>query len=343
MAYNNQKIPSIQWIFEELEKSEKSEDQPRYTKKALLYQCIVSYAIILNRERPTDDRYESFTTWKLAGWLIDNFAEYRNEMKYPPYKNMSRGNKINAKLDGIESIMRVLMLLQLIEEQGMTKASRGKEFTRSINFTELGYLLAWIIESFDQERRENANIQIYNILEHIYKDRPSSFDIFAFMLMEKFRFQDAFEDFIANPLRVRVADPRWHIDSMSELIDSLSIPYSADDSKTNHFYDLWIETLNELEVSQRDTVMQYVKLNLGRMIEEQLRYLRGYEELRFSLRDRPDMLAVEGICNRCNRPHPATMNLFDYIKIEISPPMLNERNCPWCSSSNTASIPLPYY
>jgi hypothetical protein len=91
--------------------------------------------------------------------------------------------------------------------------------------------------------------------------------------------------------------------------------------------------------------MQYVKLNLGRMIEKHLKYLRGYEELQFRLRDRPDILAVEGECNnsKCNYPCALPMNLVDYIKIDKSPYTPSGMTCPWCGSSNTLSISLPYY
>ena len=65
--------------------------------------------------------------------------------------------------------------------------------------------------------------------------------------------------------------------------------------------------------------MQYVKLNIGRLIEKDLKYLRGYEEMRYRLRDNPDMLAVEGVCNNCNHLCSLKMNLIDYFKIEKSP------------------------
>jgi hypothetical protein len=109
------------------------------------------------------------------------------------------------------------------------------------------------------------------------------------------------------------------------------------------FYEIWIQTFNELDVSQRIIVMQYIKLNLGRMIEERLQHLRGYEELRYSLRDKPSMLAVEGICNNCNHPSPVALNLLDYVKIEKSPYVISGMICPKCSSANAVSILSPTY
>ena len=90
--------------------------------------------------------------------------------------------------------------------------------------------------------------------------------------------------------------------------------------------------------------MQYVKLKVGSFIEKHLKYRRGYEEMRYRLRDKPSMLAVEGVCTskKCTHPCPLEMNLIDYIKIEKSPYILNGMTCPWCGSSNTLSIILSY-
>jgi hypothetical protein len=335
MAYSRQKIPSIQWIFEKGKSSSK-----RYSDNALLYQRILSYAIKLNNEFPANGIFGSFTTWQLTDWLIDNYHKYQNEMKEIPFKNMTRNNRIANKLDGIESKVKSLKILDLIDEKGVTKASRGKEQTISLAFTHSGYLLAWIISSFNEAKRQVSDIQVYKILEYNHKDRPSSFDLFALSLIEKYRSLDIFEELVVNTLRERVSEPRWHIDSMLELIDSLSIPNFRN---AKLFYGIWFQTLNELEENQRNIVMQYVKLNISSMIEMHLKYRRGYEEMRYRLRDKPNMLAVEGVCISCKRPSSLRMELIDYFKIEKSPYTPIGTTCPWCGSSNTLSISLPYH
>jgi hypothetical protein len=335
MAYGKQKNPSIQWIFEK-----RNDVSKGYSESALLYQLIICYAIELYNEFHTNDIYVSFTTWQLTSWLIKKYYKYRNEMKDIPFRNMSRYNRIQAKLDGVESKVNSLKGLDLIEEKGMRKASRGEKQTMSLSFTHSGYLLAWIIHSFEEKTRPSSDIQIYKMLEYNYKHSSSSFDLFALALIEKYRSQGLFEELVVNTLRDRVNEPRWHIDSMLELIDSLSVPNLRN---AKLFYDIWLETLNDLEKDQRNVVMQYVKLNIGRMIEKHLKYVRGYEELQYRLRDKPNMLAVEGVCNNrnCNRTSSLRMNLIDYIKIDKSLYTLSEMTCPWCGSSNTLAISLP--
>jgi hypothetical protein len=344
MAYSKQKNPSIQWIFQKStdvsDKDAKIDKRASYSKSALLYQQISSYAIELNSDIPANGIYESFTVWQLAGWLIDNYYEYKNEMKEYPYKNMSRNNRIEAKLEGVKSKVQSLKILDLIEEKGLIKASRGDENTMSLSFTSSGYLLAWIIEGLLDEKRQASNIQIWNVLEYNYRDRPSSFDFFAFRLTEKFKEQGLFDELVGDVLRDRATDPQWNINTVLELIYSLSIP---DRRKVKFFYELWIQTLNELDVSQRSIVMQYIKLNLGRIIEERLEYIRGYEELRYDLRDNPAMLAVEGKCNNCNHPSPVAFNLLEYIQIEELPYAVNGIICPRCGYSNTVSILSPTF
>lgn len=335
MAYEKQKIPSIQRIFEKY-----NDTSERYSDSALLYQLIMSYAIELNNDFPANGIYESFTAWQLTGWLIDNYHKFQNEKKEFPFRNMTRNNRIANKLEGIKSKVRSLKDLDLIEEKGIKKASKGEERTMSLSFTHFGYLLAWIIDSLIEEKRLASDIQVYKVLEYNYKERSSSFDLFALALIEKYRSQGLFEELVVNTLRDRVNEPRWHIDSLLELIDSISVP---DFRNAKLFYEIWLQTLNELEESQRNIVMQYVKLNIGSLIEKHLKYRRGYEEMQYRLRDNPNLLAIEGVCNNCNRPCSLKMNLIDYIKIEESPYTPSGMTCPWCGSSNTLSISLPHY
>jgi hypothetical protein len=257
-----------------------------------------------------------------------------------PFKNMTRNNRIANKLAGIESKVGSLKSLDLIEEKGIRKASRGEKQTISLSFTHSGYLLAWIIDSFNEEKRQVSNIQIHNVLEYNYKNRSSSFDIFALRLIEKYRTRDHFEELVGSTLRDRINDPHWQIDGMLELIESLSIPNFRN---AKLFYSIWLQTLNELKESQRNIVMQYVKLNIGSLIEKHLKYRRGYEEMRYRLRDKPHTLAVEGTCNNCKRPCPLKMKLSDFFRIEKLPYSPNDMICPWCGASDTLSISLPYY
>jgi hypothetical protein len=81
---------------------------------------------------------------------------------------------------------------------------------------------------------------------------------------------------------------------------------------------------------------------MGSLIEKYLKYVRGYEDLRYRLRDKPNMLAVEGVCNSCNRPSSFGMDLIEYFEIKDSPYTPGGRTCPWCGSSSTLSISLPY-
>ncbi len=66
--------------------------------------------------------------------------------------------------------------------------------------------------------------------------------------------------------------------------------------------------------------------------------------MRYRLRDKPNILAVEGVCNnkKCNRPCSLKMNLIDYFKIEEFPHSPSGMTCPWCGASDTMSISLPY-
>jgi hypothetical protein len=57
---------------------------------------------------------------------------------------------------------------------GPERASRGDTFPDKYRFTELGYILAWIIKSFGIENRQKASNKIYSIFQSNYEVERSN-------------------------------------------------------------------------------------------------------------------------------------------------------------------------
>lgn len=102
------KIPSISSIFEKILKEN---DNNGYSDDALLYQDILQYSIIKQKE----SRDEGFTLWEITNWLIKNnieFVEYYNQIDK---RTMNTSNKIRARIDRVEAKVKDLETLRLID------------------------------------------------------------------------------------------------------------------------------------------------------------------------------------------------------------------------------------
>ncbi len=91
-------------------------------------------------------------------------------------------------------------------------------------------------------------------------------------------------------------DSNVKIMNMNELFSNLGILHFTDKGKANLYSQLWSETMDELDEEMKKCVLQHIKLEIEGIMGEQVKYIRGFEELRFELRDQPNILALEGVC-----------------------------------------------
>jgi hypothetical protein len=115
-------------------------------------------------------------------------------------------------------------------------------------------------------------------------------------------------------LRTRLTDAQIQIMNIKELFMNLGILHFADKDKADLYSRLWSETMDELDEEVKEHVLQRIKLELEWEMGQQVKYIRGFEELRFRLRDRPNILALEGVCQSCGLPSPIPIEIMEYLE-----------------------------
>lgn len=179
LAMRPVQLPGINYVF-------KKDENGHYTKSALLYQDILRYAIFRKKDNASDD---PFRHWDLAEWLVMNNNEFINRYKGSSDRHTTINNRIENTQKRTKDRLNDLVDLGLILIVGQTKVKKGTATTSLYLFTDLGYLLAWIIEGFNPIKRETADIEIYNLFDLNYKriSSPSSYDTFNSALYKKYR------------------------------------------------------------------------------------------------------------------------------------------------------------
>lgn len=183
---------------------EKGAGGGNYTLDALLYQDILKYSVSFNRDYPENKNHRRFTAWELTGWLIDNNNYYYNYYKDPSDYNIPRKVRIASRLEHIKELVDEFTVLGLIQRLGIAKARRGDTTTDVYIFTRFGYILAWIIESFDTTKGNIPDQKIYDILDYHFRDNLSSKDIFYSTLHKKFKEKGVYGEFVVDRLRTRI-------------------------------------------------------------------------------------------------------------------------------------------
>jgi hypothetical protein len=158
--------------------------------------------------------------------------------------------------------------------------------------------------------------------------------------MKNIKKNGVFGEFVVNRLRTRLTDPQIQIMNIKELFMNLGILHFADKDKADLYSRLWSETMDELDEEVKEHVLQQIKLELEWEMGQQVKYIRGFEELRFQLRDRSNILALEGVCQSCGLPSPIQIETMEYLentKLLTNDPILVR--CRRCNKDASITVP----
>ena len=320
------KVPTISLIFD------KNKDG-NYTSKALLYQDIIRYSILLSKKGKT-----SIKIWDLTGWLIDNNIEFLNSRKELSNRNKSKSNLIIDKIDTIRRKVSGLCVLELMVELGESKQTKGEGPVKLYAYAFTGFLLAWIMACNNIANRNYCENQIYELWQVKLEKVNSPMDIFTSIIFKKYKENGVFGEFVVEPI-IRMLNSGSHIETMTDVIRSIESLHTSDWGKGQLFVDLWQQTWDELEIQVRQELLHHCKSNIELEMSSQAYQPKKYEEHRFSLRNDLEVLAMEALCRNCGTYNYASVPLVPYLrrkKIPQSGPKIAI-----CAECHTQNVEIP--
>jgi hypothetical protein len=306
----------------------------KYTENSKLYQDILRYSI--DGKYKEDDN--SFRTRNLAKWLLEKNIEFSNYFKEPSTRHFTISSRIENKLDRIKKKIKDLINFGLIEQSEMVKETKGNGLIPLYRFTKTGYLVAWSIESKYPDRSENAINEIYNLMQENFRESPASNDIFFSIFYRKCRDAGLFSDIVALTRRLLELDEP--IIDFPQVFQHLILRPLGNTEKSVEVIRLWDESFNELDHESKLLFLHQIKLVLDISMGERAVAFREYEKLRFKIRDRPDIIALEGYCEDCSLYTPAGLSTIEYIHtIQLSPQSVTGI-CPTCKKHRSLVFPV---
>jgi hypothetical protein len=344
MALRMRKKPSISAIFER----DEIEDI-KYTRFAIRCQGILEYSTWLNEGYPENKQNPQFTDWDVTGWLVKS-KKFNDDYKQLSKRKTPIRNKIAARVREVKESLGDLVSLALVEDMGPRPASRGNTITHSYIFTEQGYLLAWIIKSFDYKNRHKASDKIYSIFQYNFGVNTSSLDVFFYNLFIKFKNLDLFDYFFVEQLRKKLGSNQ-NIENIRQLLANFLfgiLDFDNDTNKSGRYWELWEQTSNGLRPDDK----YYLFLHDIKLLLEKGMYMRSmnqgeYEKQRFENRKKSTKVILEGHCSNCNHiryidiyiPYYLCWSNFYFSHSFLNSEFSSHKKCEQCNKEVDILVP----
>ena len=70
--------------------------------------------------------------------------------------------------------------------------------------------------------------------------------------------------------------------------------------------------MNELDPAVLQLFLYYLKLDIEEKMEMRVGYFKGFEEMRYRIKENSDMIALEARCFKCGLYYPIGLNILEY-------------------------------
>jgi hypothetical protein len=132
----------------------------------------------------------SFTLWEVIDWLTKDTSDSSHK---------STKDRIENRQSTIKNKLQNLVELELICMSGCRPAKKGTGTTLTYQCTKFGYLVGWLIESFDETYdKDLIQDEIYALVSDIFtiREHSSSSNIFFSKFVRKCNDRQEFSNII---------------------------------------------------------------------------------------------------------------------------------------------------
>jgi hypothetical protein len=230
-----------------------------------------------------------------------------------------------------------LAKLGLIEQIGTAKQTKGTGPVPIFQFTPVGHVIAWILESMNTSKRELAINRLYELFQDNFKDDSSCNDMFNSIYYRKIKELGLFGLFIDRYRKQLESD----IINRQGFFQQLLILPGYDTDNDINFYKLWLDSINELDEDTRTRFYHHLKLDFERKAEDECHAFRKFESLRFLVKDNPQSVVVEGHCKSCGYISTAfELNHYMILAIRNYQNGVIKLTCLHCRKSDACEFPI---
>ena len=328
-----------------------------FTDAALLYQDILSFSFDRSQK---DDKNRSFKYSELAYWLIKKNKELINF--YSGSKaHISKRRRLHNHEERFKNKLSDLISMNLISIKRKVRASKIDHQVEDYEITREGEFLALLIKDIDvkYEIASPANYdyarsisednelslsdkKLFEVLNSLLSKNDSYFIIFYRNYLKKIYDKKIFYK-LKNYL-YKLCYENKGIQNVNDLLQSIIVydllPQDRNDRKI--FYNIWKETLEELDIESKQIILHNLKVYLESCFRKYSNINRSYEKSHFDNREDYENIVLSANCEKCHWSNIKSYSITDY-KYEISYNSDEKDDirfdCTHCNSSKSCIIP----
>jgi len=292
------------------------------TGRARLYQDILLY---LNDAERQPIKFYSLVEWLVTKKNIDLKNHYSGS-------NYTRTNKIINASDTIETCVSHLKSIGLMYDAEGIKSKNPLRPAKAYGYSVYGKILALLIPYFDNKQSdERWKNKIFELIQESYAFYGSYLADFMAAL-----YKNASELGLGHSV-IEALYEEIKSGSSKDLREVLNRTILVTFAKKHpKFKNMYLTTLNSLDVKARKAVMLHHKL----AIEKEIYTLpppKIWEDVWIAQSEDPSRLVLFGICSKCNLSAPILVSYQDYIlRLRADDSLIGD--CPKCHTVNALKV-----
>jgi hypothetical protein len=280
------------------------DSEGHYTKKALLYQDFMEFAFV--------EKHEPIRVRDFAKWIVEKNVEIANHYKGFS-AHMSTSNKIANHDRTIKKCICNLEASLLICKIGTTKAKKNDEIIPLYAYTIHGQIIALILlYNRKPDKRASAGNKILDLIQGHFGAYGSHIVDFVVKLITKAR-ERGFSDSIVKTLSEVLHNSSIKSTSVINAINWCLYFHLEKEPHKNVFFDLWKETLDELDPTIRNIILYHDKSEIENRIGL-YQPPKEWEEMWIKNIHEFSKLVLYGVCKQCLQSYPLLVDYYTYRK-----------------------------
>lgn len=299
MVKNSSEIPSLLTLF-------KKDSSGEYIRNSILYYDILRFF----QDQPADkESKRNLKSREVAYWLLKNNREFIDRYQSETFEKRKRESHMVVDiLDRIKDKLETFVKMGILESR-KTSAQFGEAITLEYEITDFGKLIFLLM---DLERHVDKSVpykKIYEFLIKILEKEKSSKDIFALNFFKNCDKDGIFKEYIDRIIKIMKGETT----NKDTFFDYLTFLSFESDDFNKKLWKIWKKTIVSLPVDKKELFMNYLKIQLERLIDPKINGYNTFEIMRFSNTDYVDEIVVEYQCNHCSIFYPGLRNIISYI------------------------------
>ena len=324
-----------------------------YTERALLYQNILEYSKIIEKEvdEAVDEVWvegkkiekkrrlirmdldpPNFRIRELEHWLMKKNLQF---LKF--YRGKRNRTTMSARIANNDQLIKKciydLERSHLLIKTATVESSKNKIHTPIYSLTEHGVIILYLIKY--KNAQANNKSKIHAIIIELIKRHLSNYDSYMadfLSLVYTKSMQKGLGNSMINLLSIIAHTNEYNVHTLSEMLNISLFKYTHDNQTRDYFVDIFVEVIDGLEEKMKQIIMFHFKADIENQIHTS-QPPRDWEKMWIENIHDCSKFVLYGICNNCYQKYPVLVDFYVFQR-NANPKM----DCDKCKGKDTLQV-----